>query len=920
MASNIKFSFPGVPLSITNRLVSYDDAIDRSAPFSFIEFIKKSEVSYDIEEMREFYEDYINKWSSQTSEKENTRDDIITERYREFLRDVSLTYTTNDEKKFLSTIDLDDNDDIKIASSFYSKKLKDIIKYYKVKRELVKYDLTKYKLKGSSFGTVRNIKELLITHLSNRDDLIDYDIDKIRSAIEVDIQELYDGYSEYLNQVPNEYVPGHLGFGFDEDVSIFLNNEDLFEGVSDELKRLREVDDLIENKKSLTMKSMGTDYYFLSSNSLSQYVTGSLFDAELPYSNFMNRDHPTIAVKTQDDLMTKEDVGFFRPSKTSFITIHADKFNFSIDNVPADSLILFPDPILYGNDNEAFTFSVDTSQLKRNIFSGNAKHQPKTDSSDINAIGYVSDVDPTKKLGDDLDFIYDEGYIDDSKSDVFGNVFGLIKDNDNFRPIITSIPNQRTIKSLLLNGHSFFDIDYGEGYDFDYSIADNTTYIETIRSGLTATTSAEISGHPWIDPELWDDDAPWPSTFGLPLSTYTLFFRSFTPYEELTDPKEFTYGRNVEDVDLYDGALFNYNNTVLPDPISSDLDVFPGSNQYYFSILLEGGVHSNDPITRATVTLPADFTQNVRLSGDNGVLDIDAGLFTDDNNLNYEHINTPVYEYFDDVSNTTSTQSLSTIEEIYDVRRQLAGKIYVKNKTSGSVENLTSAVPYLSGKYTSSISTQLSSNILNFDMMYNTLFLQLSSDLIIDRPNYVEGVFTDSYSPNMVVSYNADPFNSLSDRFKRDSSVLFFTTSLLEDSLSATNDKVVYPTIYEYSYIDNDLKVIYPPTVAGELVIDTNLFSLSGGNINIMEVSTPTITYNDINNMYCISWISKDQNKSPNLFSFLFNYTEGGEVEFSSGDKYAATSSSMSNIFDTLTLTPIMTSGDALVEDNTLIL
>jgi len=909
MATNINFSFPSVPRSVTNPLVRSQDALDRNSVFSFIEFIKNNTVNYDAVRMQAFYNNYVTLWADTINSKSSDSTAIIRSRYIEFLRDVSLTYTTNDERKFLSNIDFNDDRDIQIAASFYSSKLKYIIQYYRGKRESLKYNITRFKLKGSNLGTQKNIQELVVDHLANRDDLIDYNIDDVINTLQVDIQELYNGFNTQYNQIPDEKLPGYVDLDFGENIFLRSDDElvaDIFSELSDELKNLREVDDLFENKRELTRNSMGSNYYFLSSNSQSQYVTGSLFDSSNSVDTLANREHPTLAVTEHpEDLLSKEDIGFFRPSKTSFITMHADVFNFTIDNVEPDSLLFFPDPILYGNDNKVFTFSVDITTLKRSLFSGVANNQPNTSTTDINAIGYASDIDPLNRLGDDLDYIYDQGYIDNSKLDVFGNSYGLIKNENNFRPVIQDVDNKDIIKSLLLDGHDFHDELYSEGYTFDYSVADSTTYTETIRSGISAyTNSFDLSGQ----------------------VPYTLFFRLFTPYEELKPSAE---GDNLIVFSLKDGAFFEFQGELLPDAVSSDRSVGYGTGIYYYTQLLDGGIANSDPFNRALVepTLPgvdlADFTQNPRDIDDVDVLKIDGGRFTDNVEIDFEFINSPDYVYLDDTSNITTLSAIQTAEDIYNVRVNLGGNIYVKNVETGVVLPLLESHPYFITKYANStlLAELSSSEIVNFDIQYTTLFIQTKNTFVIDKPRYIDGVFNESHSNNVVISYNDNLLNNISNRFKTGTDVTFFTTTLLENELSATNNSIVYPSIYQYNYNTEKTEKIFPKNDT-QLNSVLNIFSLSGGDASIIEISTPTIVYNSVNNLYNLSWIGKDQNKSPNIFTYIIEIDNASNVDFISANKYTATDDNYSNIFDNGlgSLVTTLSSGPPTIIDNTFIL
>jgi hypothetical protein len=131
MANVIK-GFPYVDLSITNPNVKSEDALDKFAPFSYLKFIQTVSETYQPETLVAFYNDYVKKWNIKANAKStNEKDDIIA-RYQNFLQDITLNFTTNAEKTFLTQINFENPYDIEIAMSFYSKKIRDIISYYRL--------------------------------------------------------------------------------------------------------------------------------------------------------------------------------------------------------------------------------------------------------------------------------------------------------------------------------------------------------------------------------------------------------------------------------------------------------------------------------------------------------------------------------------------------------------------------------------------------------------------------------------------------------------------------------------------------------------------------------------------------------------------------------------------------------------------
>ena len=220
---NITTGFPNVNQSITNPNVNSDEALDKFSPFSFLKFIEIVSESYKPETLTAFYNYYVNKWNTRNVALNKTNTTSILDRYRDFLKDITLNFSSNAERKFLTQLDFNDSYDIQVAMSFFSKKIRDIITYYKKKRNTLHYSLTRSKVKGSSVGVEQASKDIIIEFLENRDTgNIDYSIDEIKKNLSVTLTEYYDNFAQYFNKSPDvkdyganykQYEPGILPDG-----------------------------------------------------------------------------------------------------------------------------------------------------------------------------------------------------------------------------------------------------------------------------------------------------------------------------------------------------------------------------------------------------------------------------------------------------------------------------------------------------------------------------------------------------------------------------------------------------------------------------------------------------------------------------------------------------------------------------------
>ena len=507
MALSLQLGFPSIPKSITNPNVSRNDSLDVDYPMAFLTFIKVIDVSFEPDSLQDYYNYYINLWNSKSNNKDTDANAIIVERYRDFIKELSINYTTPEEKKFLSGIDFNDPYDLDIALGFYGKKLIELSRFYNNKRNDIKYSTARNKLKGTNYGTEKTLTELTLSYLKNYEDgRMLYDYDAIQEKLEVEIDELYDNYSLYFNQPPDAriYDKKDLDYGYD----IFLKTNEsiiseVFYNISTELQDLKEINDLLDNKRSLTEKYVSTDFYYLSTGATTtDLVSGKLFECDSSVLNFLNTKYPTTASTTNSDyLESSRSMGFFKPSKTTIILIDGktSSYSFNTKNLQPNSIYYFPDPSIHGENGNILTFIVNDDFLKRNYSSGNAANKPYSSTDDTKYYGYVSKIErmPSKYL----DAVFDSGFVKDIKGDIYNNLFGLFNNDHRFRKNIERIDNV-VIHNVLINGYTFYDELYDEGFSFQYlpeTTYDDTSYRETIRTGLSTNTGGFL---PIPNPEI----------------------------------------------------------------------------------------------------------------------------------------------------------------------------------------------------------------------------------------------------------------------------------------------------------------------------------------------------------------------------------------------------------------------------------
>jgi len=613
----------------------------------------------------------------------------------------------------------------------------------------------------------------------------------------------------------------------------------------------------------------------------SNIVFDKLFTATNPIGNFLNRYYPTVASSPTNNFVTKRVIGFFRPSKTTPVIVDPGKFTFTLnlESLEYNKPYYFPDPYKYGSNTDVIDFFSLTQSFKNNARLGYARNEPNQPADSVSFYGYNSSKSKNFKS------IVDSGYLHDEKEDIYGNVYGLLKDGNNFRRNVDTT-EIKEILYLQLNGYKFYDDIFGENTNFNYALT-GILDTQTIRSGLSTVTngfSARSSQY------------------------YTLNFGDFKNIVSFIPPTEVidinTQYLQPTLVGIRDGAYFTLNdNTLLPDPIRSDLSSFPGTGTYYFSTLLEAGVNTAVPYVRPTFpTLSASFTQSVRVSADNGVIDIDGGSFLTNYNANESFFNVADTFYIDNVNPeavTAYTTITATSDNIVD-RDSLLGSVVIGD-ASGDYSDMLSKLTYMQSKYPQSVYQNLTAGIVNFDLAYDTIILQSSNYLVCDKIAVSDGAFVNPKTPNVIVSYNSDLFNTISNRYKVNGNIYFATLSTY--GTPNTSTAFIYPIINKLDINTLKLQQIFPDTSISEYVDD---FEITTDGVLYVQADTPHLTYNSDIDMFSISYVLKDQNKSPYLFNMNFRDSVSDVIHSTSGYK-----------FGTNNITSLFTSSNSLTSFST---
>lgn len=817
--SDIKF-----PKSITNPDVDIVNALDSAQPFSFLEFIKIIDDNFTVDNLQVIYTQYLKKWNRVKSIKETEDASTIIERYRDFIRDINLKYSTNEEQKFLSKLDFNDPLDLDLAIPFYSRKLTEIAGYYNKKREESKYQIIKKKLVGTNTLLEQEIRNNIINYLQNVDNgEIYYNIQEIKDNISINVDELYDSYPLYFNQTPNDkiYDNKDLDYGLD----IFLkNNSDIISEVFSNMTvselGIKEINDLLDNKRKLTEKYIGNDFYYLSTGStVNDFVSGLAILADKPSQNFLNIDYPTTASTDRKILITKEDVGYFRPHKTSIINIDGKNlsFSFNLENLQPNTIYYFQDPAIRGDNGDIITFINDNDYVRRNFTSGKSKILPSSKRNDSKYYGYISKIE----LNSDkyLDKLSNIGYLQDSKQDIYNNLFGLFKNDGSFTRTISSHDAVPDLYYKILNGHTFYDYLYNEGFNFNYSTVDDTTYNYTNRSGLSTFTNGFSA-----------------------ISSTNLYYQIFGG--TFSNNQFYYENEYLPDFQTLEGLYIMDGDTPYVDAASSDLSSFELSGNFYYSQLIEAGINSSSPLRRALLdarfpTITANMLRDI-YPNDTNTFMIDGAFFGSD----YPDFSPTISQiYYDDtvLKNSEYVLSSAPVKNLYD-RFNTNGELYVRNSYTMEISPLQSELTYLTNVLPLSVYNESLSAVRRFDIVSDILTIETKNNLIITKLFFENGQFLTPTKQTYVIEHGGN----VSNRYYKDGSIYF----TIIDNLSSNNVDalLIKPSIFEFN-------------VEQHILSEYDNYSISPISVSSPSISafeSPTLAYNSKNKKFTTSFLIKN--------------------------------------------------------------
>ena len=858
--------------NILNSIVNNSSEIyDNNKPYSFIKFLNFYEQSIDVKIIINEYNEYIQQWyiAKNNQVDVNLYKQLTQQQYIALLKEITLDYTSTEEKRFLSNIKLSDeivqdenklNNLLDIILPFYIKKINNICNYYLEKRNDLKLHVNKLLDINTIDDARKTIKSLIIDELTtnNAEYSINLDdINDIKEVLDVDIDELYDNedyfeknnnlsaynsneidYKSFYNydEAVIDAIRQYPFFLLDNDIHAFSINPSLttddinYLPIKDFINNAKsdDINDIVLNlQKSLVKKYTGTDYYYITTDINSKPTSGLLVDADNSILNILNvnlLNTPIIEKNNYNDIRR---IGLnFKPDKFGLLFYNTNSLKYEIDTtkLSANSTYVFPNPNKYTDYNVPLIWIIDNDKNKLNYSSQYAYGTPISDPliqyfySYFSIEQYQDSLNKDKIVFNGFEQYSDGKTITKNKFDSFGNEYILFKDINYLQS--HSYSSEKNINKIL-NGN-----------------LDSFSYYTSLPINIS------LSGEFYYTLPMGD--------FGINNFEYnTSFYRKYSKY--------------------IDGYIINVESLGLSSYLTNTPD-WPNLPNISYEILVDGGASSivdSNSTGEYTLKIPQN---NYELSScsftasETPLTIYDGGLFYTSDEYNIEDIPTIILN-----NNTSEYNTISSISD----KNELYGEIYVKNSITGEISSGSSMLSVIYNKYNVddqqlyTIYDELNNKVNDIDVINDVVIISTENYYVYDKIIFDDnGNITKSpYSPSFIYKNN----NSL----EKTSTYFYIEKNNTLAYIQLHDYRKELNSIANYGFIAPILKLINLNNFSIKTVEITNMSFIRSnfywGDISkIVKIDTPKLIYNTLNNLYNLSIICRDSFNKPYLYNMSF--------------------------------------------------
>ncbi len=755
-------------------------------PLSYIEWKSHYESSFDSSELPILYNNYLTDWQEKKAAKDKTNTEYTRTIYTQFLRNINLSTLDKNIVTFLNRIDTNDIYELELATHYYSTVIREQLKNIRSVREEIKFTKIKNKLKSSKLGITKYLKNFITRLLINKefvtentDTLVkDINIQKISNNIQINLNTyasdefvynihkvdkdlILDIPNRVLREVPNiiQVLSVNSESGTRKVRINNISSPNSILGINQSFtnydrlppRYFRSEAKTIENlsftfEKQLTEKYISNDLYYL--NSIAKKVN-KLYEHDNTTNNLSQRYNPNTflqLINIKHNEIYPQQLSF---SNTGLVPFYSGNLTYTINLTSLRGAeYIIPDPSKFESGVKSVGIIKDstTGQLIKNI---HRKRKPPLDFKAKNTQFKNDNINSGVNIYNNK-LLRNYGY--QSKENSLDYSFtGINKKEDNISfwgdsaehvtwknidtyPIesLNVYPEITRLDDLLIHNKTGIKLKndiYGNEFYFVKSVYPKRL-ADADHISATTTTSTCITAAEYYDGLFFE-----PLLSAISAAEYEV---SGTLYSSVTG--------------VYDTFIVSIDTSCTD---GSVLETGPGDR--FFAPL-------------STVSCSDIQTNALSCGSISAVSAVDCGSFighpgdsTDLISINFQETTVPYFtidttEIYTNNATTYESTSLNNLVTsavyLFDQQYVSAGEIYIRNVTTQLIEPLSTAFINVFNKHTTgnTKSNILStSNIIDFDIIENTIYIQTSAETITEKYKFDESLFKVNASSKTLV-------------------------------------------------------------------------------------------------------------------------------------------------------------------------
>jgi len=376
---------------------------DFNSAYSLIDWLKNLKISStDTAAYISSYNKYLSDWFDYKDVKKSDKTAFVRLQYINLLKEISLKYSSPDERRFLANLNYEDNQSLDVAIPFFTRKIKKICQYYAQKRDTLTTGVVRANLRGSDFGVETIVKKAIVSILqTNEFEPLGVKLPPLSAVLpdlHVQINDAYDNQQYYYDIQPGSKYetygvqdPERIEFfGLDstkvDDTAIYDLEQAIINAIESYPFFLQELgttnftinyqlsttnysyldprdfqnyenDSVPTNTnvyeyKKLYERNLGNKLLALTGQYLLGPLSGYVLTPTFPYQNILNRRFPTVA-HTQEIVRAQREKylgNFFTKDNLGILFWNTYKKDYSFSRfLSSGEVLLIPDPEVGAN-------------------------------------------------------------------------------------------------------------------------------------------------------------------------------------------------------------------------------------------------------------------------------------------------------------------------------------------------------------------------------------------------------------------------------------------------------------------------------------------------------------------------------------------------------------------------------------------